>query len=70
MSKQEEIDRLAADLSVVSLAEWIAIEHGETRLQAEKYKEEAQGLAELLYTMGFRLVDLKNQRIPAAQPGS
>ena len=37
------------------LAEWIAIEHGETRLQWSKYLVEAQELADYLYTIGYRV---------------
>jgi len=38
------------------LAEWIAIERGETRLQAEKYIEDAHELYDYLILIGFRLV--------------
>lgn len=37
------------------LAEWIAIEHDETRLQWNKYTEEAQELADYLYVIGYRI---------------
>jgi len=37
------------------LAEWIAIEHGGTRLQWSKYLVEAQELADYLYTIGYRV---------------
>lgn len=36
------------------LAEWIAIDHDETRLQWEKYQTEAQELADYLHVIGFR----------------
>lgn len=52
-----EPDELAQGIAIVLLAERIAIEHGETRLQASKYSEEAQELADWLYTIGYRLVD-------------
>lgn len=37
------------------LAEWIAIDHGLTRLQWVAYIEEAKELADYLYTIGYRL---------------
>ena len=37
------------------LAKWIAIDHGETRLEAPKYLEEAQELADYLYLIGYRI---------------
>jgi len=54
--KREAIDKLAKDLALILLAEWIAIEHGKTRLQALEYMEEAQELADYLHTIGYRLV--------------
>jgi len=54
-----DVDKLAGDLALVQLAEWIAIEHDETRLQFGRYVEEAQGLADLLYVLGYRLIDTK-----------
>ncbi|MFA5049054.1 MAG: hypothetical protein WC516_08575 [Patescibacteria group bacterium] len=37
------------------LAEWIAIEHDETRLQWSKYLVEAQELADYLYVIGYKI---------------
>lgn len=58
-SEQERIDKLAKELEVPRalrlLAEWVAIENNETRLQAEKYVDEAQQLADYLYVIGYRL---------------
>ena len=48
-------DELAEGKALVFLAEWIAIEHGKTRLQAEMYAEEAQDLRDWLQTIGFEL---------------
>ena len=56
-SEQEEIDELAKHLVVVLLAEWIAIEHNEPRLQAHKYYEEGQDLADWLFVIGYRLIN-------------
>ena len=58
-AKKEDVDKLAKDLSLILLAEWIAIEHGKTRLQALEYIEEAQELTDWLYTIGYRLVNPK-----------
>ncbi len=57
MATREEIDELAQGIALVLLAEWIAIEHNETRLESHKYMEEAQSLADWLYTIGYRLED-------------
>ena len=43
---QEQVEQL--------LAEWVAIEHGKTRLQADEYMEEAQQLYDYLLAIGFR----------------
>jgi hypothetical protein len=37
------------------LAEWLAIEHGATRLQYKDNREAAQELADYLYIIGYRL---------------
>ena len=58
-AEKEEIDKLSEGIALVLLAEWIAIEHGKTRLQALEYMEEAQELADWLYTIGYRLVNTK-----------
>lgn len=55
VSKEEE-QILADEIVRVLLAEWIAIKHGETRLQANKYQDEAQELFDYLYVIGFRNV--------------
>ncbi len=52
-----EQDDLAEGIALVLLAEWIAIEHDETRLEANKYPEAAQSLSDWLYVIGYRLVD-------------
>jgi len=60
MSREQEIEKLSKALekprAFLLLAEWIAIERGETRLQAEKYIEDAQELYDYLILIGFRLV--------------
>lgn len=61
-----EINLLAQGIATVLLAEWLAIEHGETRLQATKYGEEAQELADYLYTIGYRLVNTTKWLDPEA----
>ena len=53
MAKQ--IDQLASDIALILLAEWIAIDHNETRLQAHKYQEEAQDLVDYLHIIGYKL---------------
>ena len=53
--EKTDIDKLAKEFTLVRLAEWIAIEHNETTLEFEKYIEEAQGLMDLLYVIGYRL---------------
>jgi len=58
-----EIDKLASDLALVLLAEWIAIDHDKTRLQALEYMEEAQELADWLYTLGYRLVSPQGKEV-------
>ena len=55
-SKDVQLEELASDLAPILLAEWIAIEHGKTRLQSLEYMEEAQSLADWLFTIGYRLV--------------
>ncbi len=62
--KQKDIDELACGLAMVLLAEWIAIEHGETRLQANKYMEEAEGLQAYLAVIGYRLCHLFTECLP------
>lgn len=47
---------LTRDLARQLLAEWIAIDKGETRLQGSKYHEEAQELADYIHTIGYRLI--------------
>ena len=51
-SEQEEIRELADALeeprAVRMLAEWLAIDHDETRLQYEKYMNDAQELYEYI----------------------
>jgi hypothetical protein len=47
---------LVDGLTLVLLAEWLAIQDGKTRLQSAEYKEEAQELADYLYTIGYRMV--------------
>ena len=64
-----EVDALAADLTIVLLAGWIAIDHGETSLQFEKYMEEAEEFAGYLYSLGYRLVDKSTNTISSVQPG-
>jgi hypothetical protein len=49
---QELIDGIAKHL----LAEWIAIDKGETRNEALKYIDDAQELFDYLYVIGFRNV--------------
>ncbi len=53
--EDEIVTTLTMEITLLRLAEWIAIEHNETRLQADKYSEEAQGLADLLNIIGYRL---------------
>lgn len=48
-------DELAEGIALVLLAEFLAIEHGKTRLQAGEYAEEAQDLRDWLQTIGFEL---------------
>jgi hypothetical protein len=55
----EDVDKLAADLAIVLLAEWLAIDHGQTRLQWVKYQEQALELADYLYLIGYRLTEAK-----------
>jgi len=64
-----DIDELAGDISLVLLAEWIAIEHDKTRLQGLEYMEEAQELADWLYTIGYRLVNPKPDVCPECNEG-
>lgn len=47
--------KLVDGIKLELLAEWIAIEHNETRLQSQKYLEEAQHLADWLQIIGYRL---------------
>lgn len=47
-------DKLAHDLLISMMAEWIAIEHDKTRLQASEYLTEAQELYDYLFVIGFR----------------
>lgn len=65
---EEQVDRLACDLALLALAEWVAIENNKTRLQSEEYTEEAETLAGYLYVLGYRLTDGKGN-ILSAQPG-
>jgi hypothetical protein len=48
-----EINQLAQRLYLPLLAQWIAIENNETRLQADKYLEDAQELADWLSVIGY-----------------
>ncbi len=50
---------LADGIAVVRLAEWLAMDNNETRLQFAKYMEEAQELFDLMYLIGFRNVGRK-----------
>lgn len=63
----KEEEQLTMELTLLRLAEWIAIEHNETRLQADKYTEEAQGLADLLSVIGYKLIgyDIPWEKIEA-----
>ena len=57
--REKEVDKLAKALekprALRLLAEWIAIDKGETRLQAEKYIKDAQELYDYLNLIGFTL---------------
>ena len=59
--REEGIDKLSADIAVYLLAEWIAIDHNETRHQALSYMDEAQELADYLHIIGYRLIDSKGK---------
>jgi hypothetical protein len=48
-----EINQLAQDLYLPLLAQWIAIENNETRLQADQYMNQAQELADYLSVIGY-----------------
>ena len=56
---EKEVGKLAKALekprAIRLLAEWIAIDKGETRLQAEKYIKDAQELYDYLNLIGFSL---------------
>lgn len=56
--KDGGIEELAQDLeeprALRLLAEWIAIEHNKTRLEAPEYLEEAQSLSDWLYVIGYQ----------------
>ena len=56
MSDPDDIDDLANEIVVMQLAEYIAIQAGKTRLDWEEYIEEAGGLRDYLYVIGYRLV--------------
>ena len=58
---QSAINRLARDLAILRLAEWIAIDHDETRLQAEKYMQDAEELDGYIRIVGYRLVGPKGE---------
>jgi len=47
---------LVDGLTLVLLAEWLAIQDGKTRMQSAEYKDDAQELADYLYTIGYRMV--------------
>lgn len=49
----KDVENLAQE--IVLLAEWLAINDNKTRLQSGEYMEEAQDLADWLYTIGYRL---------------
>jgi hypothetical protein len=52
-----KIDKNLIDgITLVLLAEWLAIQDGKTRLQSAEYEEEAHELADYLYTIGYRMV--------------
>ena len=67
MSEEQQIAQLARDLeeprALQLLAEWVAIERDETRLQADKYLEAAQELYDYLLAIGFRLIPLIKEKI-------
>lgn len=47
---------LADGIALILLAEWIAIEHGKTRLQAKEFMDKAQELFDYIHVIGFRNV--------------
>lgn len=72
-----DLDELAQGIAIVLLAEWIAIENNETRLQAMKYMDEAQGLADWLKVIGYELgsrrklaEEIKNRIIDIKRAGT
>ena len=54
--KMSDVDTLARDLAIHLLAQWIAIDHGQTRLQGDGYMLAAEELADYLEVIGYRLV--------------
>jgi hypothetical protein len=48
------VEKLSHDLLIMFIAQWIAIDHGKTRLQADQYLTDAQELYDYLYVLGFR----------------
>ena len=66
---ERKIDALAAQLAIPLLAEWIAIDQGETRCQSGNYMDEAEELAGYLYVIGYRLVEKGSDRVLSIQPG-
>jgi len=59
----EQIDGSAKCTALLSLAQWIAIEHSKTRTQLGEYIEGAQELDNYLHTIGYRLVDEPLQEV-------
>ncbi len=59
----DDVGKLTEDLTLCRLAEWIAIEHGETIRQSDKYTEEAQGLFDLLIVIGFKLEGVNFRKV-------
>ena len=57
MIKDKEPDpKLVDGLTLIALAEWLAIDDGKTRLESLKYIEQAGELSDYLHVIGYRIL--------------